>query len=233
MKHSAVQHTLDIFRKLYDMIPPLVPKDTTTEMKQAIEQLSSNTLVTLEDVEDAMVLFGKKIWPYKQAFQELYDIYEELLAEKLLLGAMSHELKKKYKEFIAHGGAYSDIIHGGPMAFFISEQRQELGKALVDVRHAVRKHAHQAALSTDKSRYEMSVQTFSDLQTEIEDTISELHALADAEEEHLELVKEIRSHIRGFEHGFASLGPHVRHADVCAAVEYFDGRKKFKQLRRR
>lgn len=234
MNHlNATAHTLTIFRQLFDQLPPLVPTTVANDMKDALEQLEHNPHLSLEEVEDIMIVFGKRIWPYRKAFQELYETYDGKLGEELLLQNLSHSAKKAYREFLAHGGSYADVVAGGPVGFFSSEVRVELTEILVHVQQAVWKHTKQAVLSTDREVYKQKIAEFARVQEEITHTLEQLEQLADYEQEHPELATEIRAHVRGFEFGLSALGPHTRQEDVLASVEYFEGRKRYKRLRNR
>jgi hypothetical protein len=131
MHQPSVQHTLAIFQQLYDSLPPLVPPEIKNDMKSALEQVRLNYSLTLEELEDTMIVFGRQIWPYRQAFQEFLEIYEGKLGEKFLVQKLSLELKKKYTEYQAHGGDFRSLHTGGPLGFFSPVERNELSGALV------------------------------------------------------------------------------------------------------
>jgi hypothetical protein len=203
------------------------------DMRDALEQLEHNPHLSLQEVEDVMIVFGKRIWPYRKAFHELYAMYDGTLGEELLLQQLSHVAKKAYGEFIAHGGGYADIVVDAPAEFFDTGVRSELVDAFIQVRDVVWKHTKQAVLSVDREKYKHKIAEFARVQEDIEQTLAHLSHLADNEQEHPELATEIRAQIRGFEFGLSALGPHTRHEDVLSSIEYFAERKKYKKLRNR
>lgn len=227
-----IPNTLQIFKQLYDYLPPLVPEDVRADMKEALDQLEHNPHLTLDELEDTMISFGKKIWPYRKAYHEMVDVYEGKIGESMLLQLLPKPIKKKYGEFIAHGGTYRDFVAGGAaVEFFDPEERVELTKVLVSIRAAVHQHARQAALTTDNALYKKKIEEFRNVQSEITAVFDHLHELADAEQEHPELATEIRSHIRGFEYGLAALGPQSSLATMTESIDYFASRKEFKKAR--
>jgi hypothetical protein len=227
-----IPNTLNIFKQLYQYLPPLVPDNIRTDMKEALIQLEHNPHLTIEEVEDTMISFGKKIWPYRKAYHEIVDVYEGKIGETMLVSALPKSIQKKYGEFIAHGGTYRDFVAGGAATeFFEPEERIALTKVLVSVRDAIYQHARQAALSTDITMYQKKIEEFSHVQAEIDAVFEQLHSLADAEQEHPELASEIRAHIRGFEYGLAALGPQASISTMAESIDYFASRKEFKKMR--
>lgn len=226
-----VPNTLNIFRKLYEYLPPLVPPDVQADMGTALEQLEGNPHLTIEELEQTMIGFGKKIWPYRKAFHEIFDSYDGTVGETQLINLLPRHLKQVYGEFMTHGGTYRDVLAGGATQLFEVEDRPTLTAAIITVRSAVYQHARQAAVTTDRDRYVQKIEEFRHVQDEIEAVFDQLHTIADAEQEHPELASEIRAHIRGFEYGLAALGPDIQHEEVLASVEYFAERKKYKNIR--
>lgn len=227
-----IPNTLSIFRRLYDYLPPMVPDNVRADMKEALEQLENNPHLTIEELEDTMISFGKKIWPYRKAFYEIVDVYEGKMGETILLNSLSKPIQKKYGEFIAHGGTYRDFIAGSTaLDFFDADERAYLSETLVNLRSHIYQHARQAAMTTDKNIYIKKIEEFQNVQAEIEAVFEHLHELADAEQEHPELATEIRAHVRGFEYGLAALGPQPSLDQVAESVDYFTGRKEYKRMR--
>lgn len=228
---TSIQHTQIIFEHLCSDIPPSVPKDIKEDIAQAREQVRSNVALTLVELEDTMTYIGKLLWPYREAFQEFFRVYEGDLGEQYLLGKFNPIMKKKYQTFKENGGTFRDLHAGNNVSFFTSEERVQVCEALVSVEDEIRAYAVQAILSTDERRYEKRVEEFKKILNDMETRLDALRSMADMEGEHPELAAEIRDQIRGFEQGFALLGPKVRHDAVCNAQEHFVGRKMVKKMR--
>lgn len=227
-----IPNTLNIFKQLYTYLPPLVPDDVRADMKTALEQLEHNPHLTIEELEETMIAFGKKIWAYRKAFHEMVDVYEGNIGETLLKNNLTPELRHTYEAFIAHGGTYRDFISGGALVeFFDADQRATLHEIVLLIRNVVYQHARQAVLTTDRSTYIKKIEEFECVQQEIEAVLTHLRALADAEQEHPELATEIREHVRGFEYGLAALGSSPNLTQVLQSIDYVAGRKEYKQYR--
>lgn len=225
-------HTIAIFEQVYNSLPPLVPERTKEEMQHALEHLKNDCTITVDDVDDTLIVFGKQIWAYWQAFKEFFHIYEGKLGEKFLLGKLPRELKAHYLQFKEHGGNYKDVYSGSPMPFFSVDERQVLAGALVQVDLDIRAHVIQAVLSTERKKYEDLIINFQTMLDDIEKRLGSLRQVADDEQEHPQLADEIRAQVRAFEFGLCLLGPNTKHEDVINAEVFFQQRKIHKQLHR-
>lgn len=232
MHHPVVKHTIDIFERILNDLPPLVPKDVSDDMEHALEQIKLNVDLTLLEVEDTMIVFGKAIWPYRRAFDEFVSTCEGKLGEQFLSARLTKSMKHRYKEFTAHGGEYRQLHSGALVDFFTPEERQELTLVLITVRQELQKHTAQEVLSTRQHEYQDKIVEFQTILDDMEKRLDSLRLMADDEQEHPQLAAEIREHIRSFEYGLTALGPHPDHDALCNAEEYFHGRRTFKHLRR-
>lgn len=232
MHHPQIKYTIEIFARMYQRLPPLVPEMVRQEMQHALEHLENNYDLEIVEVENVIIGLGKKVWPYWKAYGEFFDLYQSKLGEKFLLGKLSADLKHKYKTFKECGGDYHDLRTGGPLSYFTSEERQILSEKIVEVDNDVRQHTKQAVLSSEAKKYENLVIEFQDILENMEKRLDTLRLMAEDEEEHPRLAEEIRSHVRAFEFGFCLLGPNVRPGELFEAEEYFVQRKVAKKLHR-
>ena len=91
-----MQSTIQLFRHLYNTIPPLVPDDLKTKMAHALNHLENDQTVTLEEVEATMIAFGYDLWPWNQAYKEFLATSESAVGEHFLLPKLSKSLQEKY-----------------------------------------------------------------------------------------------------------------------------------------
>jgi len=226
MHHPSIKHTLEIFERLYNHVEPVLNAEMKDEMLQAYEQMRDNHTLSLDELEDTMIVFGKKVWPYRKALEEFVGVYEGRTGEQLLRNALSAKLRERYDEFIACGGDLHTMRSGIVASFFEPEERVELSKALVESSRAVRDHALQATKSTDKDDFDLKVDRFHEVLAEIEHHLDALRDMADEEQEHPHLADEMRTQVRAFEYGLSLLGPEMVVDSITDSREYYDGRKK-------
>ncbi len=226
MHKETIQHTLSIFKQLSDFVSPIVPEDIRKEMSQALEQIENDLSLPLEELEETMIVFGKKVWPYRKAYIELLTLQEGKVGEKFLEGKLSGKMKKKFHDFKKSGGTMRDLHTGRKIDFFDSKERAELCEVLVDLANELRSNTAQAINSTKQKKFVEKVLDFSDILEDLEHRLESLRIMADAEQEHPQLASEIRDHVRAFELGMCALGPELSYEALCSASEHFTGRKE-------
>lgn len=228
MHKPIIKYTLSIFKLLTDKKPPLVPADCGTEVEKAYNQCCENYGLSLLELEDYMVLYGKKLWPYRKSFDEFYNIYEKHLGEKFLLGILPIPLKKHYIEFKEYGGGFEALQHSSAADFFDLDERNILYLSVIKIKEDVRRHTVQAVVTNHRPHYEKRIAWFKRMLEKIERHLQDLRLMADKEKDHLELAHEIRAQAKAFEHGLCLLGPPHHYDEIFNAEEYFLGRKKDK-----
>lgn len=223
MYNNDLQHTLNIFQKMHDMLPPLVPAKVAENLAIALQETQENKDISLEELEDVMIEHGKRMWPYMRAFDDIYKTYESHLGNKLLLQRVSHGMKKKVDVLTQMGGSFHDMLSGSTHDMFDDDERVELTAHLIDLKQDIRKHATQAILSHDKDRYEEKVEHYGKMVEEINELLEDMRQFAH-EEAHERVVEDIHSHARAIDLQFAHLAPRVDIVEVRRLPEYYRGK---------
>ncbi len=226
MHEVSAQYTISIFERLYNHVEPILPMELRQDMATALEQVKNNYELSLEEIEDTMITFGRYVWPYRKAFEEFIAVYEGHIGENFLISHSSRKMKKRYQDFKLHGGSLRDLHSGRPASFFTSDERIELCEVLVSMNQSLRQHAVQSIRSTDSKKFEAKVAEFAQILLEIEQELDVIRRIADSEQEHPQLASEMRAQVRGFEYGFCLLGPEVDFAAVCNMRGHFEGRRR-------
>lgn len=232
MYHAQVKHTIDIFERMYNNLPPLLPKEVASETEHALEHLHSDFTVSIEDTENIIISIGKKVWSYWRAFQEFIDMAQGEMGEKFLLGKLSPSLKDKYKKLKEHGVTYHDLRSGGPIYFFEEEERMIISQSIVEVDREIQKYVRQMVLGTERKKYQDLIIEFQEILDGIEKRLDNLRLAAEDEAEHPRLAEEIKAQIKSFEMGLCLLGPNTQNHEVLQAEEFFQERKIAKKLHR-
>jgi len=219
-------HTINIFEQLYQFVKIVIPKDLDTDMHHALDQLHGDYNLSLEAIEDTMITFGKKAWPYRKAYTEILSEYEGKLGEQFLIARLPKEFKKSYENFKTNGGNFRDLHSGDVAGNFSSEELQGLCEILVSVHQDLRSHVVQAINSTEEKLFTDKVKEFTQILSDIEERLDIMRQMAESEQEHPMLADEIRDHVRTFELGLAAIGPESTYKQLCQNHEHFIGRKK-------
>jgi hypothetical protein len=219
-------HTINIFEQLYNFVKAIIPKEIDDDMHHALDQLRGDFDISLEGIEDTMINFGKKVWPYRKSYTEMLSSYEGKLGEQFLLSRLPKEFKKSYNKFKDNGGSFRDLHSGAAAEFFSSVERQGLCEVLVSVHQDLRSHVVQAVHSTEEKLFENKVKEFTNILNNIEKKLDVMREMADQEQEHPKLAEEIRDHVRTFELGLAAIGPESSYQELCDNHDHFVGRKQ-------
>lgn len=225
MHQPIVHHTLGVFKLLTDKMPPLVPEDCEKAAKETYAKCCEDHNLSLPELENHIVSFGKQLWPYRQSFGEFCNIHQNQLGEKFLLGVLPLDLKKHYSEFKEYGGGFDALYHGSAADFFSPEERDILYSSVLRVKDDVRRHTIQAVVTHERPHYEKKIAWFKEKLADIEKRLQNLHLMAANENSHPSLVAEIKEQIKAFEHGLCLLGPSHHYNEICDAEDYFVGRK--------
>lgn len=218
--------TVQLFRRLYENLPPLFPEETADKMKHALAHLEGDPSVTVEDVEKTMVVFGYEVWPYHEAYKEFLAMAEGKVGEHFLLPRLSLEMQERYREFIVYGGTWRDLHSGRPAEFFSKGDLSELCIALVDTMCDLRAYTDREVLGMERKKYLTRVAEFQRIIGDIKNKIGEMNSLADREQDHPQLANEIRERVKMFELGLCQLAPSCDFGAVCQSVDFFQGRKQ-------
>lgn len=226
-----VRHTLIIFHRLRNPLPPLFPRAAAAELEETLRAFSEMRGLPLSRLEAAMIVWGKRLWPYRRAFADLLAAYEDRLGHRFVRAQLPAALAERYREFEEHGGRFRDAVMGPPKPFFSHEDHHSLRDAAMLAWRELRQHAVQGALSVDKGRYLRLIEKHGDALREMERMLSQLELLAAREASRFpDIAEEIRSFVSGVNHGLCALGPAYSLSTVRGAREHFLGRKQEKKF---
>ena len=220
-----MRYTIQIYRHLYDNIPPLFPNDILKEIQESLEQYERGESKSLEELENEMVKYGHFVWPWHKAYRDFIETAEYKIGEQFLLSFLDESLQEKYNEFKEYGGTWHDLHSGRPAEFFSSEERAELMPAMVESRLKLREYVNRELVGLSKKDYLIKVEKYNQILNEIQIEIARLKNLIRQEEDHPMLANEMREKIREIEHGLCLLGKELRLEDIQSMSEFYKGRK--------
>jgi len=226
------KHTLQLFRHLYNSLPPLFPEDLAGEIESSLQVFEQAENIVLQELEDEMVSHGYRVWPWRQAHREFIFKAEEQLGEHFLLPYLNENLQKKYNEFKEHGIDWHELYSGRPAVLFNSDERVELSHALVEASRKLCDYVEQEVKGLGKKDYLSRVEKYSGILEEMKTELDDLHVLADKEKDHPQLAQDIKKKIEDVEHSLCHLGKELYYHEVHNAKDFFIGRREeFARLR--
>jgi hypothetical protein len=206
-------------------MPPLVPEIIREDMAHALEHIETNIDLEESEIEQMLINFGKALWPYRKAFQELYDVYDSQLGEKMFISKIDSKLKRRYRIFVEQGGSFVDLHTGKNIAFFSEEERVTLCEIFVSIKREVSSHTAQKIISTDRDKYEKRVIEFQNILDDTEKRLDTVRQMIHDEQEHPRFVSEMRELIYHFEEGLCLLSAEPDFGILCHVEEHYDGRR--------
>lgn len=232
MHLPIVQHTLAIYETILNRIPPLVPQNIKQSLEVELDRLFRTEDISLEEVEQSMSEYGKKIWPYFTAFEEMIHLHENKMGHKFLMQKATPNVRKKYALICELGGDYQTVCHGISLDHFDHEEKQELASLLVELKQEVRRYAMQAVLTHDRKTYEEKIEYYGGIVEEINVIIKSLRVFAEKHiENHRNLARDVESKIKAIEHSLAFLGPRIEMEEIRSMPEYYQGRREERKVR--
>ncbi len=221
-----MKFTIQIYRHLYNNLPPLFPEEIEEEIKQSLERFENNISASLEELENEMVKYGYFVWPWRMAYRDYLEAADYKIGEHFLLSYLDESLQDKYNEFKACGGTWHDLHSGRPAEFFTSDERMELMPALVETKKKIREYVDRDLVGLTKQDFLKKVEKYDQLLGEVKIELINLREFLAAENDHPVLVEEMRGKIRDIEHSLCLLGNELRYDEIKNMQEFFKGRRE-------
>lgn len=186
-------HSLTILKQMAEDLPPLAPEPTERALRETYERYRVHPPASQQEAEDAIVAFGRILWPYRKAFEDL------------VVRALAPE----------HRSVVATVPSRVPR-----NQRAAHCAALLESRQDAERRVREV-VSKDDAEYRHRIQQFQAIQHEIDGHLGALQRLVERVGAFPGLADDIREAIREFQRGFAALAREPAAADVCAAVETY------------
>lgn len=219
-------YTTAMFRHLYEFVADVLPGELREEMQHALMHIEAQPELSRDDIEQTMIVFGKKVWPHRKALQESIELHEGKMGPQFFRSNLSRQMQRRFEEFLHHGGTLQDIHSGAPAQFFSADERAALNHALVDLHQHLRSYVLQHIRGLGADEFSSRVDEFRGMLQMLEEELDHIRTMADDAQEHPLLAREMREHVKGFEHGIVLLGPEYSHEQIAQARDHFVGRKR-------
>ncbi len=222
------KHSIDMLQRWYNHLPPLTPREIKADLWQALDHLKNDADTQREHVHQTLLIFGKKLWPYRRAFDDVLEQVEKRRSDEFFTAHVGQhpELSLWFKELQSTGVSAHEFFMGqhSHVGGLQPEQRAALCEAIVQTKRDIRGAAAVAVAGPEKEKYQKKVIEYQLLIESIDGQLQRLRALADDEQQHPQLAAELRAKIEHFEMGLAHLAPHTDYGDVCDEYERVHGR---------
>lgn len=212
-------YSVALFERLYQDTPPLFPREDREAMQHALEHVKHDANITHEEFETTLIVFGRKLWPYRLAFEEFVAKTEARRADEFFASHVRAfpTLEHWFTDWKRGGGHAADLFCGSwnHVGHLAPEERAALCAVLVETKQDVRSATATVVSGPEKESYRKRILELTILSEAIEEKLQNLRCLADDEQEHPQLVAELRQSVRDFEKGMAFLKKHTTFDNVC------------------
>ncbi|MEY4744438.1 MAG: hypothetical protein RL272_383 [Candidatus Parcubacteria bacterium] len=234
MAFKAVRHphayTLDLLRLALLRLPPTFSEARKKDAKKELERFAGDPAVPYDDIRKTIVELGKKSWPYRKAYEEMYVRYGRASEESFLLENLDSGVREKYEQFIHEGGKINhigsaknaaDIQQPSPFErYFSPEEKFAIEQALLAARDSARAEINELVTDKKKDEYEKLVKGYASRQRQMEEKIDELRHLSVISEK---WEAEISDRIRTLEEGWSVVEQGVDLPELERETEYWKG----------
>lgn len=214
-----MNYVAPLFLLLLERAAPGADPVITKEATQLFERYKTSTDIAA--TEEAMIAYGKQMWPYWQAFTTLMDQEGKLAEQNAILAALPGGLSKRYQAFLDKEGPLNDGKNSAAFeAAFTPEENLLLQDAILDGRKKAETMLALQALSEKKGTYDQLVAQY---KTEQEHLSGLLGQLTQIKEETEKWDQEIDEAVLFFEKGFADIEARPTQERIQGKIDWFRG----------
>lgn len=214
-----IDYSLQLFKLLLDKKPAGLAAEVGNKAEEEYERLQSEAKIA-EEVEEAMIVFGKQAWPYWQAELEFMEKYGKSKEMDLFLENLSDDLRAKWQLFEDGGGDMHDYRQAeGFEEAFSADEDHIISEALIKAKQTMRKNVK--ILAQEKAdEYNELVKKY---QAEEEEILGKLEELRQLKETGDKWDEEIDKEIYFFEKGLAELEERPTVEKVQGKIDWYQG----------
>ncbi len=100
------QFTLNLFLELIEKAPVTFSEERKKEIRRMCEEFLKDKKIACAKIEEASIAFGREIWPYRKAWQEMYEKYGRPKEAEYFEKELPKELHEKYFACKIKGGGH-------------------------------------------------------------------------------------------------------------------------------
>lgn len=217
------QFTLNLILEMIDRAPVTFPETRREEMKKKHGEFLKDKKIACEKISEAVVSFGREIWPYRKAWEEMYAKYGLPNEAKYFEAEMPVALHDKYFSCKREGAGrcLREFRMGGKMEkLFTPDEKYELDQAVIRALDRVKKEVDELVLGEKKDEYQKLFEKWSAEQKVMIDKLEELKKMAAANPKWR---AEILDKIKIIEEGWSMIEKDVSLKEIDKTIEFYQG----------
>lgn len=209
MQHPQ-QELLDQFRASIERLVPLTPPEIIDEARRLVDELGESESTSAEQIRQAFVLFGRKEFPYRKAYEALCAGDEEQRLQEVVLSKLDDVTKASMDAVTKYGVHVLDFVKSSQFEQLLPDQQTAIDNAIREAHDVLNKQCDDRAMQR-VADFEALVKLWREKSERIQAMIEALRTLAERSETY---APDILAKAREFEDGWSMLEPDPTEEDV-------------------
>lgn len=215
--HKAL---LDEFNYALDHLPLTVPAEIAEQGKTLHAELAANPEATAGQIHDALVTVGKQEFPYRKAYQEMIGTVSASRLIELVLEHLENEVKVKVQHWLTSGVTLDALTKSSMFETdFTAEERYQIEDGILHAAEHIKEEAPEQ-IKERQTEYDKLVAVWGGKQTQMQEKIEELRALANKDPKWRE---EILDKVKTLEEGWSVVERDPQLLEIEKEIEYWHG----------
>ena len=194
------EYLLQEFKISIDKLVPLTPPAVVEEAKKLYDELSTNQAATEKQIQQALILIGRKEYPYRKAYIELCAGDEEQRLQAEILNKLEGTIAEKVKTMVDSGVHVQDYVNSKLFERDLeSTERYQVEQAILAAHDVLNKQCDERAKERQQN-FEELVQRWTAEEERLQQMIEQLRGMAERD---ITYADEIRGKAEQFEEGWS------------------------------
>lgn len=206
---------------IIDHAPAAVPLEVRQQFESQYAGFLADQNAAATAISAAIVAFGKITWPYRKAYESIFDRYKKERQEKYFRDQLDQNLRAKYDNFVKIGHHIDDVRGGKEFEeIFSGDEKYKIEEAYFFARERVKKEVEDLIGGTEKLNYETELGTWKKKQSAIDAKLQALRQLAKTSEK---WAAEILDKVELFEEGWSAIERDINETEVTKEIDNYQG----------
>lgn len=212
------EYLLQEYKICIDKLVPLTPPEVVLEAKNIYDELHDNENSTEEQIKQALILVGRKEFPYRKAYVELCASDEEQRLQKLVFDRLEPLVKEKIYNITKHGVHVLDYIDSRLFEEqLLPDERYQVEQAVLLAHDSLDRQCDERAHERRKN-YEELVAHWTTEEARLQALIDQLRGMADRDPKWKD---EILGKAEQFEEGWSVVERDPTEEEITKEIEYW------------
>lgn len=194
------EYLLQEFKISIDKLVPLTPPEVVEEAKKLYEELSASDTVTERQIRQALILIGKKEFPYRKAYLELCAQDEEQRLQTEVVKRLEGTVAEKVQKMVESGVHIMDYVNSKLFERDLeATERYQVEQAILAAHDVLNKQCDERAKERQQNFDEL-VARWKQEEDRLQQLIDQLRGMAERD---MSYADEIKGKADQFEEGWS------------------------------